>query len=81
MVKRRAVRGSSAYLLFYSYALAMKDVIDQLDGLARLTQENFGVWGGSVQDFERNFEARAESVMPSPVASKRSSRATLGSAQ
>ncbi len=34
VVKRRAVRGSSAYLLFYSYALAMKDVIDQLDALA-----------------------------------------------
>ncbi|KAJ1027495.1 hypothetical protein NDA18_003499 [Ustilago nuda] len=81
VVKRRAVRGSSAYLLFYSYALAMKDVIDRLDQLARLTQENFGVWGGSVQDFERHFQARAESVMPSPVASKRSSRATLGSAQ
>lgn len=77
VVKRRAVRGSSAYLLFYSYALAMKDVIDQLDGLGRLTQENFGVWGGSVQDFERHFEARAESVVPTPVASKRPSKSNL----
>ncbi|SPO24753.1 related to BRE4 - protein involved in endocytosis [Ustilago trichophora] len=78
VVKRRAVRGSSAYLLFYSYALAMKDVIDQLDELGRLTQQNFGVLGGSVEDFERHFVARAESVTPSPYASKKPSRSNLG---
>lgn len=78
VVKRRAVRGSSAYLLFYSYALAMKDVIDQLDTLGRLTQQNFGVWGGSVDDFERHFVVGASSVVPSPLASKKPSRSQLG---
>lgn len=78
VVKRRAVRGSSAYLLFYSYALAMKDVIDQLDALGRLTQQNFGVWGGSVEDFERHFVARAESTLVTPCASKKPSRSPLG---
>ncbi|CBQ71786.1 related to BRE4-protein involved in endocytosis [Sporisorium reilianum SRZ2] len=73
VVKRRAVRGSSAYLLFYSYALAMKDVIDQLDSLGRLTQQNFGVWGGSVDDFERHFVASAASVAASPYASRKPS--------
>ncbi len=72
------MRGSSAYLLFYSYALSMKDVIDQLEGLGRLTQENFGVWGGSVRDFESHFEARMESGRPTPCASKRPSRSNLG---
>uniref|UniRef100_V5ER14 Uncharacterized protein n=2 Tax=Kalmanozyma brasiliensis (strain GHG001) TaxID=1365824 RepID=V5ER14_KALBG len=80
VVKRRAVRGSSAYLLFYSYALAMKDVIDQLDALGRLTQQNFGVWGGSVDDFERHFVSSAESVVSSPYASKKPSRSNLGAA-
>ncbi|SPO23047.1 related to BRE4 - protein involved in endocytosis [Ustilago trichophora] len=78
VVKRRAVRGSSAYLLFYSYALAMKDVIDQLEMLGRLTQQNFGVLGGSVEDFERHFVARAESVTPSPWGSRKTSRSNLG---
>lgn len=78
VVKRRAVRGSSAYLLFYSYALAMKDVIDQLDALGRLTQQNFGVWGGGVDEFERLFVASADSAVPSPYASKRPSRSNLG---
>ncbi|SNX83328.1 related to BRE4 - protein involved in endocytosis [Melanopsichium pennsylvanicum] len=78
VVKRRAVRGSSAYLLFYSYALAMKDVIDQLEGLGRLTQQNFGVWGGSAQDFERHFVVRAESVRSTPLGSKKPSRSNLG---
>ncbi|TKY86727.1 hypothetical protein EX895_004367 [Sporisorium graminicola] len=78
VVKRRAVRGSSAYLLFYSYALAMKDVIDQLDSLGRLTQQNFGVWGGSVDDFERHFVVSAASGMPSPSTSKKPSRSQLG---
>ncbi|CDR88651.1 related to BRE4-protein involved in endocytosis [Sporisorium scitamineum] len=81
VVKRRAVRGSSAYLLFYSYALAMKDVIDQLDSLGRLTQQNFGVWGGSVDDFERHFVASAASVVPSPYASKKPSRSQLGASR
>ncbi len=78
VVKRRAVRGSSAYLLFYSYALAMKDVIDQLDALGRLTQQNFGVWGGGVDEFERLFVASADSAVPSPYASKKPSRSNLG---
>ncbi|PWZ00697.1 hypothetical protein BCV70DRAFT_160354 [Testicularia cyperi] len=77
VVKRRAVRGSSAYLLFYSYALAMKDVIEQLEELGRLTQQNFGVWGGSVQDFESHFVASPDSANPTPAASKRPSRSNL----
>lgn len=80
VVKRRAVRGSSAYLLFYSYALAMKDVIHQLDALGRLTQQNFGVWGGSVDDFERQFVASADSAVPSPYASKKPSRTNMAAA-
>ncbi|CAO1636073.1 unnamed protein product [Parajaminaea phylloscopi] len=55
VVKRRAVRGSSQYLLFYSYCLAMKDVIRQLENLGRLSQDTFGVLGGSVAAFERPF--------------------------
>lgn len=81
VVKRRAVRGSSAYLLFYSYALAMKDVIDQLDSLGRLTQQNFGVWGGSVDDFERHFMVSANSAAPSPLASRKPSTTKLQSSR
>ncbi|EPQ26564.1 uncharacterized protein PFL1_05886 [Pseudozyma flocculosa PF-1] len=74
VVKRRAVRGSSAYLLFYSYALAMGDVIEQLEELGRLTQHNFGVWGGSTANFERHFQTSPESADPTPYGTVRGPR-------
>ncbi|PWN51920.1 hypothetical protein IE53DRAFT_405416 [Violaceomyces palustris] len=73
VVKRRAVRGSNEYLLFYSYALAMKDVISQLEELGRLTQSNFGIWGGSIESFERQFQANPNSVEPTPFSSRKPS--------
>ncbi|KAN0063291.1 hypothetical protein ACQY0O_004455 [Thecaphora frezii] len=79
-VKRRAVRGSSAYLLFYSYALAMGDVIDQLEELGRLTQHNFGIWGGSLERFESCFEASPESAIATPYMSRRASWQATGAA-
>lgn len=58
VVQRRAVRGSVEFLLFYSYCLAMRDVIKQLEELGRLEQKTFGVVGGSRERFERPFAAR-----------------------
>lgn len=55
VIKRRTVRGSSEYLLFYSYALAEKGIEKELGVLGELTQENFGVLGGSRERFERQF--------------------------
>ncbi|KAE8270183.1 hypothetical protein A4X09_0g2142 [Tilletia walkeri] len=72
-VKRRAIRGSSEYLLFYSYVLAMKDVIDQLLLLGEITQQLFGVLGGSIDNFEAQFLAAVDSTDPTPRASRRGS--------
>ncbi|KAK0521272.1 hypothetical protein OC834_006724 [Tilletia horrida] len=69
-VKRRAIRGSSEYLLFYSYVLAMKDVIDQLLQLGEITQQLFGVLGGSTDAFEAQFRAAADSSDPTPRTSR-----------
>lgn len=55
VVKRRAVREGSQYLLSYSYCLAMKDVIHQLEKLGELSQDTFGVLGGSISAFEAPF--------------------------
>ncbi|KAL9940673.1 hypothetical protein V8E36_000161 [Tilletia maclaganii] len=69
-VKRRAIRGSSEYLLFYSYVLAMKDVIDQLLQLGEITQDLFGVLGGSTAAFEAQFLSAADSSDPTPRTSR-----------
>ena len=68
VVKRRQVRGGTEYLLFYSYALAMKEVIQELERLARIAQTNFGVLGGSIEQFERQFQAAPASVAHTPAA-------------
>ncbi len=55
VVRRRQVRGGTEYLLYYSYSLAMREVIDELERIGRVTQANFGVLGGSVEGFEQHF--------------------------
>lgn len=60
VVKKRTIKGSSEYLLFYSYALAEKGIEKELNKLGELTQENFGVLGGSRDRFERQFSARRD---------------------
>ncbi|CAD6974670.1 unnamed protein product [Tilletia controversa] len=73
VVQRRSIRGSSEYLLYFSYVLAMKDVIDQLLHLGEITQDLFGVLGGSTSAFEAQFQAAAGSSDPTPRASRRGS--------
>ncbi|PWN43915.1 hypothetical protein IE81DRAFT_365332 [Ceraceosorus guamensis] len=72
-VKRRAVRGSSAYLLYFSYALSMKDLIWQLEEIGRLTQDAFGVLGGSVEAFEAQFQRGEHSLSATPRMTPRAS--------
>lgn len=56
-IQRAAVRGSSEYLLFYAYCLAMKDVIVQLETLGRLAQKTFGDIGvDDVEHFDSLFQ-------------------------
>lgn len=55
VVKRGAVRGGTQHLLFYSYCLAMKDVIIQMEKLGEISQTTFGVIGGSVASFNQPF--------------------------
>lgn len=43
VVKRRSVRGGGRHLLFFAYALAMQEVISELDYLGGLLQDAFGV--------------------------------------
>ncbi|GJN88427.1 hypothetical protein Rhopal_001393-T1 [Rhodotorula paludigena] len=45
IVKRRLVRGGSESLLYYAYALSMKDVISQLNEVGATFQHLFGVIG------------------------------------
>jgi hypothetical protein len=52
VVKRKTVKNSSTYLLYYSYCLAMEDLIDHLEECGTLMQGLFGVLG---QDFEELF--------------------------
>ncbi|EIW68238.1 hypothetical protein TREMEDRAFT_32574, partial [Tremella mesenterica DSM 1558] len=62
VVKRRSVRGGGRHLLFFAYALAMQEVIAELDYLGSLMQDAFGVINQpSVDDFESLFE-----TAPSP---------------
>lgn len=63
VVKRRSVRGGGRHLLFFAYALAMQEVIAELDLLGTLLQEAFGVISqGSVRDFEALFQVQNRSV-------------------
>ncbi|UZJ51468.1 hypothetical protein CBS101457_000788 [Exobasidium rhododendri] len=66
VVKKRATRGSSEYLLYFAYALSMKDLIHQLEDIGKLAQSSFGVLGGSVERFEEQF--RGESTTPERAA-------------
>lgn len=66
VVRRRQVRGGTEYLLFYSYALAMKEVIEELERIGSVARDNFGVLGGSVDAFERQFTASAGSAAATP---------------
>lgn len=52
VVKRRKVKNSSTYLLYYAYSLSIKDLIDQLDRIGLLLRQLFGVLGGSPDEFE-----------------------------
>lgn len=54
-VKRRAIRGSSEYLLYFAYALSMKDLIHKLDEIGLIAQQLFGVMGGSVNGWNEQF--------------------------
>jgi hypothetical protein len=57
VVKRRSVRGGGRHLLFFAYALAMQEVIDELDYLGGLLQDAFGVIATSsgVREFDELF--------------------------
>lgn len=63
VVKRRSVRGGGRHLLFFAYALAMQEVIAELDYLGGLLQDAFGVISQStVRDFEDLFVGMEEDV-------------------
>jgi hypothetical protein len=56
VVKRRSVRAGGRHLLFFAYALAMQEVIAELEFLGSLLQDAFGVISQStVGDFEELF--------------------------
>lgn len=56
-------RHSSHEFLFYAYAVAMKNIIRQLENIGREAQELFGIIGGvrSIEEFESIFLADEES--------------------
>nr|XP_031864022.1 uncharacterized protein CI109_000666 [Kwoniella shandongensis]KAA5531094.1 hypothetical protein CI109_000666 [Kwoniella shandongensis] len=57
VVRRKSVRGGGRHLLFFAYALAMQEVIDELEHLGEMLQDAFGVISQStVVDFEELFE-------------------------
>ncbi|TXT15657.1 hypothetical protein VHUM_00160 [Vanrija humicola] len=59
-VKQRSVRGGGRHLLFFAYALAMQEVIAELEYLGGLLQDAFGVISQStVRDFEELFVSGA----------------------
>ena len=53
-MKNRDVSGSRQ-LLFFAYALTMKNVIYELDFLGKTAQNAFGVIGQTVDEFESMF--------------------------
>lgn len=61
IVKKRAVRGTTALLLFYSYALMEKDLVATLTNIGSIFQFLFGVMGDAdgpgpgVEHFESLF--------------------------
>ncbi|TYJ52309.1 hypothetical protein B9479_007095 [Cryptococcus floricola] len=64
VVKRRSVRGGGRHLLFFAYALAMQEVIAELEGLGAMMQEAFGVIShSSTDDFEELFAYTPESML------------------
>lgn len=57
------MRGGGRHLLFFAYALAMQEVIAELDYLGGLLQDAFGVISQStVRDFEDLFIATEEDM-------------------
>ncbi|WVO14425.1 hypothetical protein L204_102058 [Cryptococcus depauperatus] len=57
VVKRKSVRGGGRHLLYFAYALAMQEVIAELEYLGAMMQDAFGVIShGSAEDFEELFE-------------------------
>ncbi|KAK8854671.1 hypothetical protein IAR55_003410 [Kwoniella newhampshirensis] len=57
VVKRKSVRGGGRHLLFFAYALAMQEVIVELEYLGTMLQDAFGVISQStVVNFEALFE-------------------------
>lgn len=63
VVKRRSVRGGGRHLLFFAYALAMQEVIAELEYLGGLMQGSFGVISQStVLDFESLFQGPEPSL-------------------
>ncbi|ODO11174.1 hypothetical protein I350_01778 [Cryptococcus amylolentus CBS 6273] len=64
VVKRRSVRGGGRHLLFFAYALAMQEVIAELEGLGAMMQEAFGVIShSSTDDFEELFAYTPEAML------------------
>ena len=61
LVQQRAIRGTSAFLLYYSYASNEKDLIAQLEKIGSVFQYLFGIMGdgegsgGGVERFEDLF--------------------------
>ncbi|GFZ50881.1 hypothetical protein JCM24511_08639 [Saitozyma sp. JCM 24511] len=63
VVKRRSVRGGGRHLLFFAYALAMQEVIAELDYLGSMMQDSFGVISQStVGEFEELFAATPNTI-------------------
>ncbi|WVQ80167.1 hypothetical protein IAT38_002272 [Cryptococcus sp. DSM 104549] len=64
VVRRRSVRGGGRHLLFFAYALAMQEVIAELEYLGAMVQDAFGVISHSTAvDFEELFEEPPEEVI------------------
>ncbi|WVQ72128.1 hypothetical protein IAR50_001673 [Cryptococcus sp. DSM 104548] len=64
VVKRRSVRGGGRHLLFFAYALAMQEVIAELESLGAMMQEAFGVIShSSTDDFEELFAYTPEAMI------------------
>jgi hypothetical protein len=79
VVKKRAIHGSSEYLLYFAYALSMKDLIHQLEQIGKLAQSSFGVLGGDVENFEEQFRVgpQIDLMNPDPYPSSGSSYSTV----
>ncbi|WVQ80164.1 hypothetical protein IAT38_002269 [Cryptococcus sp. DSM 104549] len=64
VVRRRSVRGGGRHLLFFAYALAMQEVIAELEHLGGMMQDAFGVIPhGTARDFEALFQDEGVQVV------------------